>query len=436
MWYNGDIELNCIALTVHLIENGGETVEERERAFYVASEVGKLKRVMLHRPGRELERLTIDNKDELLFDDILWVEEAQKEHDAFADLLRDNGVEVVYFRNSFAQVLREETIRSQVLDDTLAMEALDVPLGQALKRELMDFTPSDLADVLISGLTKAEAVALIGPCRSLVLDVLDPMAFLFRPLPNLYFQRDPHVFIKDGVIISVMNFQARRREPLYARYIYENHPYFKDLKILFGDNKNDAIPYNVEGGDVLVLSDDVVAIGISQRTTAGAVQILGRRLAQRVGVHTLLAVDIPKTRSYMHLDTVFTMVDRDAFTIFPGVSEAIRIWKLVYDDEGELLSLTESHDIGASFREALHLDAVRFIETGGGDPVAAARDQWNDGTNTLSIAPGNVVTYRRNVVSNRVLRENGIKVLEVRGAELGRGRGGPRCMSMPLLRDH
>ncbi|MBL3572209.1 MAG: arginine deiminase [Synergistaceae bacterium] len=411
-------------------------MEEKERSFYVASEVGKLKRVMLHRPGRELERLTIDNKDELLFDDILWVEEAQKEHDAFADLLRDNGAEVVYFRNSFSQVLREEEIRSNVLDDTLAFEALDIPLGQALKKELMDFPPSDLADALISGLTKEEATSFLGNCRSLVLDVTGSNDFLIRPLPNLYFQRDPHVFVKDGVIISVMNFQARRREPLYARYIYENHPYFKGLKILFGDDKNDAIPYAVEGGDVLVLSEDVVAIGISQRTTAGAVQILGRRLAQRVGIKTVLAVDIPKERSYMHLDTVFTMVDRDAFTIFPGVSKAIRIWKLAYDDDGELLSLEENDDIDATFREALHLETIRFIETGGGDPVSAARDQWNDGTNTLSIAPGNVVTYRRNVVSNRVLRENGIKVLEVRGAELGRGRGGPRCMSMPLLRDH
>lgn len=410
-------------------------MEERERSFYVASEVGRLKRVMLHRPGRELERLTIDNKDELLFDDILWVEEAQKEHDAFADLLRDNGVEVVYFRNSFSQVLRDEEIRSRILDDSLALEALDVPLVQALKKELMDFSPSDLADILISGLTKEEAMAIIGNCRSLVLCVTDATDFLIRPLPNLYFQRDPHAFVKDGVIISVMNFQARRREPLYARYIYEYHPYFQGLKILFGDDKNDDAPYAVEGGDVLVLSENVVAIGISQRTTAGAVQILGRRLAKRVGVHTVLAVDIPKTRSYMHLDTVFTMVDRNAFTIFPGVSKAIRIWKLTYDDDGELLSLSESDDIEASFKDALGLETVRFIETGGGDPVAAARDQWNDGTNTLSIAPGNVVTYRRNVVSNRILRENGIKVLEIRGAELGRGRGGPRCMTMPLLRE-
>lgn len=410
-------------------------MEEYERSFNVTSEVGRLKRILLHRPGKELERLTIVNKDDLLFDDILWVEEAQKEHDAFADLLRDNGIEVVYFRNCLAHILRDEDVRGRVLDDTLAMEALDFPLVEALKCELMQMEPAELAETLIAGLTKEEATGALGHCRSLVLEAQSPMGFLIRPLPNLYFQRDPHVFVKDGVIVSVMNFEARRREPLYARYIFQNHPYFKGLKIIFGDEPRDTIPYNIEGGDVLVLSEDTVAIGMSQRTSAGAVQIVGRRLAQKVGIRKILAVDIPKVRSYMHLDTVFTMVDRDAFTIFPGVSNAIRLWQLSYDSDGNLLSLDEASDLETGLKEALGLEQVRFIETGGGDPVKAERDQWNDGTNTLSIAPGNVVTYRRNVTSNQVLRENGIKVFEVRGAELGRGRGGPRCMSMPLLRD-
>lgn len=410
-------------------------MEEYERSFNVTSEVGRLKRILLHRPGKELERLTIVNKDELLFDDILWVEEAQKEHDAFADILRDNGIEVVYFRNCLAHILREDDVRARVLDDTLAMEALDFPLAQALKKELMSFESAELAETLIAGLTKDEARKFLGNCRSLVLEAQSPLGFLIRPLPNLYFQRDPHVFVKDGVIVSVMNFEARRREPLYARYIFQHHPYFKGIKIIFGDEPRDGIPYNIEGGDILVLSADTVAIGMSQRTTAGSVQIVGRRLAQKVGIKKVLAVDIPKERSYMHLDTVFTMVDRDAFTIFPGVSDAIRLWQLSYDDEGNLLSLDEAPNLASGLQQALGLERVRFIETGGGNPIAAARDQWNDGTNTLSIAPGSVVTYRRNVTSNQVLRENGIKVLEVRGAELGRGRGGPRCMSMPLLRD-
>ncbi len=403
--------------------------------FHVASEIGKLKRVMLHRPGKELERLTIDNKDELLFDDILWVEEAQKEHDAFADLLRDNGVEVVYFRNCLSHILREEETRSSLLDEVLALEALDIPLATALKNEFMEINASELAEILIAGITKEEALGMFSPCTSLVLNALSPKDLLIRPLPNLYFQRDPFSFVQDGVVISVMNFAARRREPLYARYIFQNHPYFENIKILFGDQARDTYPYHIEGGDVLVLSDKVVAMGISQRTGAGAVQIVGSRLAKETGVKTILAVDIPKTRAAMHLDTVFTMVDWDAFTIYPDLKESIRIWELRYDANGALASINLHEDVADCMKKVLGLDQVRLIETGGGDSIAAARDQWNDGTNTLSIAPGVVVTYRRNVVSNRVLRENGIKVFEIKGAELGRGRGGPRCMSMPMWRD-
>ena len=241
--------------------------------------------------------------------------------------------------------------------------------------------------------------------------------------------------MENGVILSVMSFEARQREPIYARYVFKYHPYFKDVKIFFGEEKLDGIPYRIEGGDFHVLSEDTVAVGISQRTSAGSVQIIGRRLAKEAGIRTVLAVDIPKHRAYMHLDTVFTMVDWDAFTIFPGVASRIRVWELGYDDRGELVRIEESRNLVESLKRSLGLDQVRLIETGGGDPVLAARDQWNDGTNTFSIAPGVVVTYRRNVVSNTVLRENGIKVFEIRGAELGRGRGGPRCMSMPLERE-
>ncbi len=406
-----------------------------DRSFSISSEVGKLKRVMLHRPGKELERLTIDNKDELLFDDIPWVEEAQKEHDAFAELLRDNGVEVVYFRNCLSHVLREESVRDPLLDEVLALEAIDIPLVSALKAVMMEVSPSDLAEMLIAGLTKMEAMEILPPCSSLVLRAMGDRDFLIRPLPNLYFQRDPFTFIKNGVILSVMTFEARRKEPLYARYIFKNHPYFKGIEFLFGDHPRDTYPYNIEGGDILILSDSVAAIGISQRTAAGTIQIVGKRIAERAGVKTVLAVDIPKTRAAMHLDTVFTMVDHDAFTIYPEVRDFIRIWQLEYSSEGEITSVIEHQNLGECLRKVLGLDTVRFIETGGGDPVAAARDQWNDGTNTLAIAPGVVVTYRRNVVSNRVLQENGIKVFEIKGAELGRGRGGPRCMSMPMMRD-
>ena len=405
------------------------------RSFSVGSEVGKLRRVMLHRPGKELERLTIDNKDELLFDDILWVEEAQKEHDAFADLLRDNGVEVVYFSNCLAHVLREKEIRSPLLDEVLALEAHDPLLASGLKSVLMELDPASLAEVLIAGLTKKEAISLLGSCRSLVLRSSGEHDFFIRPLPNLYFQRDPYMFVNQGVLVSVMHYPARRREPLYAKHIFQHHPYFENVQILFGEEPRDTYPYTIEGGDFHVFSPTCVAVGMSERTASGTVQLVGRRLARDAGIRTVLAVDIPKHRACMHLDTVFTMVDRDAFTIYPGVQKQMRIWELNYDESGDILSVEESSDLVDCLRKNLCIDRVRLIETGGGDPIAAARDQWNDGTNTLSIAPGVVVTYRRNVVSNGVLRENGIKVFEIKGAELGRGRGGPRCMSMPLWRE-
>lgn len=411
-------------------------MKEKSAAFSVTSEIGRLKRVMLHRPGRELERLTIDNKDNLLFDDILWVEEAQKEHDAFADLLRDNGVEVVYFKNCLSHILKDENIRKSLLEDVIALEALDIPLSMALLSELMAMPSDELAEILIAGLTKKEALQILSPCTSLVLNSIGDYDFLIRPVPNLYFQRDPYSFVQDGVVVSVMNFEARKKEPLYAKYIFENHPYFKGLKIFYGTQSRDTYPYHIEGGDVLILSDKVVAIGISQRTSAGTVQIVGSRLARSSSVKTILAFDIPKTRAAMHLDTVFTMVDRDAFTVYPGLSETLRIWELNYEEDGTLTSIKEHSSLKECIKKVFDISNVRFIETGGGDPIAAARDQWNDGTNTLALEPGVVVTYRRNVASNRALRENGIKVFEIKGAELGRGRGGPRCMSMPICREN
>ncbi|MDR0615320.1 MAG: arginine deiminase [Synergistaceae bacterium] len=403
------------------------------RDIFIGSETGRLKRVFLHRPGRELQRITIDNKDDLLIDEIIWLKRAQENHDAFADLLRKNGVEVLYFQDCLSEVVADLAVRDALLDEALSLEAHDKKLTSALKKMVMEMPAADVAETLICGMTKREASQLRN-LPSLTLRTMDEQGFLFRPLPNLYFQRDPYIFVHNGVVLSSMRFLARQREPLYAKHIFQNHPLFNGVKIIFGADCADSYPNVIEGGDVLVLSKDCVAIGVSQRSTAGTVQTIGCGLARELGIKTVMAVDIPKKRAYMHLDTVFTMVDSDVFTIYPGVHENMRVWELTYHGNGDLSGIEERGSLIESLKKNLGLDKIRLIETGGGDPVEASRDQWNDGTNTLAIAPGVVVTYESNVISNASLRDNGIIVHEINGSELGKGRGGPRCMSMPLLR--
>lgn len=407
----------------------------QEKYCAVGSEVGALKRVMLHRPGREIARLTPDNRSDLLFDDILWPENAQMEHDAFATLLEQNGAEVVYFVDCLAYILKNKDVRASLLDEAVALESLDAVIASVLKASLMEAEASSLAEILTAGMTKGEFHAQQWANKSLVFSSLCDQQFLIHPLPNLYFQRDPCFFVNSSALLSVMNFTIRQREPLYARYIFQHHPCFEGVNICYGKSEWDVPPRTVEGGDVLVLSKECIAIGISERTSAAAVQIIGERLAKEAGIKTLLAVKIPKERFCMHLDTVLTMVDWDAFSLYSAVYEKMQVWELSYGEGGKLCSLVECENLKTALKKNLHLDRIRFIETGGRDPVLAAREQWHDGANTLAIAPGVVVTYNCNVHSNRVLSDNGIRVLEIQGADLGRGRGGPRCMSMPLLRD-
>ena len=401
----------------------------------VGSETGSLKRVLLHRPGREIARLTPDNRSDLLFDDILWPENAQVEHDAFSTLLEQNGAEVVYFADCLAYILQNKDIRASLLDEAIALESLDAVIASVLKVSLMEEEASSLAEIMTAGMTKGEFFAQQGAIKSLVYSSLCDQQFLIHPLPNLYFQRDPYFFVNSCALLSVMNFTIRQRESLYGRYIFQHHPCFEGVNICYGTSARDTPPRTVEGGDVLVLSKECIAIGISERTSAAAVQIIGERLAKEAGIKTILAIKIPKERFCMHLDTVLTMVDRDAFSIYSAVYEKMQVWELNYGEAGELRSLAESENLKTALKKNLRLDRIRFIETGGSDPVLAAREQWHDGTNTLAIAPGVVVTYSCNVHSNRVLSDNGIRVQEIQGADLGRGRGGPRCMSMPLLRD-
>ncbi|MCF7934884.1 MAG: arginine deiminase [Synergistales bacterium] len=407
---------------------------EEGRGVHITSEVGRLTSALVHCPGAELERLTIENKDALLFDDILWVEEAQREHRVLTSILRENDVDLLYFQECLSEILKNLETRGHLLDEVFALEALDHPLVASLKDALSGLEAGELAHILVAGLTCSEATPYL-PRRSLVLRMLSEKDFLIRPLPNLYIQRDPYAFVGNGALVSVMQFAARRRESLYARYIFEHHPRFASTPVIFGATPSGGTPYHFEGGDLLVLNNESVAIGISERTTAGAVQVVGQQLARMQGIRHVLAVDIPKRRSYMHLDTVCTMVDRDTFTIFPGVRESLSLYLITYSSDGEVESITEPEQLGTVLEQLLHREEIRFIETGAGNPVASAREQWNDGTNTLALSPGEVLTFRRNVVSNQHLREHGIKVLEARGSELVKGRGGPRCIVMPLSRD-
>lgn len=407
----------------------------QEKPFCIFSEIGKLKQVMLHRPGIELDRLTTDNMQELLFDDLVWLEAAQKEHDEFASILRKEGCEVLYFQNCLADVIEDKEIRRELLDDVFKLECVDRRLAGALSEHFMELPASDLAGHLIGGYSKDEAAKIFKTNLSLVSLVTNGTEFIIHPIPNLYFQRDPAMAVGNYVVLGQMSFEARRREPLYWKYIVKHHPRFSETGILFGDDKADWWPNKIEGGDFLVLSDKVMAIGVGQRTNPTTAQRIGSRLAAQTSIKRILAFEIPKERYCMHLDTVFTMLDKAMFTIYPPLLKTLKVWQLDYNDNGELLSLELAKDWQALLADSLGVGKVKILEMYGHDDAETIREQWHDGCNTLAVAPGKVVTYNRNTNSNRILRENGVEVLELAGPELGRGRGGPRCMSMPLNRE-
>lgn len=402
--------------------------------FSVFSEIGALKQVMLHRPGKELDRLTNENRDELLFDELIWLELAQREHDAFAALLRGAGAEVLYFEECLADIIEDKQIRTQFVRETLALEALDRRITDCMSEYFMSVQAKELAQHFIEGYSREEAREICDSSLSLIGKVSYGSEFLIHPIPNLYFQRDPAVTIADGIVLGQMTFEARRREPLYWKYITKYHPRFKGMKILFGDKPDELWPQRIEGGDVLVLSDKVVAVGVSQRTAPTSVQRLGRELSKQTSIKRILAFEIPAQRYSMHLDTVFTMADIGKFTIFPPLNDYLKVWQLDYNDNGTLRKLTGKKDWKKTLAESLELDQVQVIEMRGVNDAHTYREQWNDGCNVLAVAPGKVIAYNRNSNSNKLLRDNGIEVLELDGSELGKGRGGPRCMSMPLNR--
>ena len=408
-------------------------------AINVRSEIGTLKKVLLHRPGNELLNLTPDTLTRLLFDDIPFLPDAQKEHDEFANILKTNGVEVVYLEDLMAEVLQ---INGNIEDKFLRQFILEAGIKTPKYKNLVFEYLKSFVNKKELVLKTMEGIKLIEINRakrdvekSLVDLVSEESDFLADPMPNLYFTGDPFASCGNSAILNKMYSVTRSRETIYAEYIFRYHPDYKIDKLY-----DRYLPYHIEGGDVLNLNEHILAVGISQRTEAGAIDQLAKNCFKdpNCKIDTILAFNIPVSRAFMHLDTVFTQIDYDKFTFHPGIMETLQVFEITegdIPDSDEDLNVVE---VKGSLEEILEKylgRKITLIPCAGGEKTSAEREQWNDGTNTLCIAPGVVVVYNRNNITNNILREHGIKVFEMTSAELSRGRGGPRCMSMPLVRE-
>ncbi len=387
------------------------------------SEVGRLRTVMLHRPGPELARLTPRNNDQLLFDGIPWVGRAQEEHDGFAQALRDHDVEVLYLSYLLVETLEIPAARESIIESTTASLRLGDSLREHLRSSLTDLHPSDLAQVLMAGLRNDE----VGTFRSIVTGLLNPEDFLIDPLPNLLFTRDSSVWLRDRVAVTSLAMPARVRETQLTGLIYTHHPRFSGTPLVHGPHLE-----HLEGGDVLELAPGVIAVGVGERTTpAGFERFAGTVLAEGLA-ETVLAVPIAQDRATMHLDTIVTMVDVDTVVIYPNMADTLQAYSATRSEDGLVVAPPRSFFEAAA--EAMGIDTLHQIDTGL-DPVTAEREQWDDGNNTLAIDARVAVAYERNEQTNARLEEHGIEVIAISGDQLGSGRGGPRCMSCPIDRD-
>lgn len=396
----------------------------------IESETSPLKAVLLHRPGQELENLTPNRLEELLFDDIPFLEIAQQEHDHFAHTLESLGVTVFYLENLVNEVLVDTHLRKKFIEEFLTLANLNHSnFKSAIIDYLKGLSPQQITQKLISGIKKDE---LTYVDKSFSAYINRDYLFAIAPLPNLYFTRDPSFILGNGVNFNKMHAFARQRETLFTKYIFTYHPQFKaNLNHNWMTNS-----YSMEGGDILILTKDTIAVGVSQRTQAQAVEILAKTLfvnESEPSIKKILVFHIPSSRAFMHLDTVFTQVDYDKFAIHPGIVEHTDIYELTSNRHGNLQYRQLSGSTEAILSTALEQNITLF-QCGGHDVVSSRREQWSDGANTLTVKPGEVLVYQRNKVTNRILQEGGIKVYPIPCSELSRGRGGPRCMSMPLIR--
>jgi arginine deiminase len=407
--------------------------------LHVDSEVGRLRQAIVHRPGLELSRLTPRNVDELLFDDVMWADRAREEHDAFAGQLGAHGVVVHHFEQLLAEALDQPGARAflqeRLTTATRFGPALDAPLDA-----LVGSTPAaQLAQLLIGGVLKRDVASLLN-APSLLMDYLGPDDFLLRPLPNHLFQRDNSAWIYGGVSINPMAKPARRRETINSRVVYNFHPMFRqagvsgELTFLYGNDSRAHESATIEGGDIAVIGNRAVMIGMGERSTPQGIEILSRSLFRAGTVDTVIVVELPRERAFMHLDTVLTMIDRDAFCVYPYLPAELRSFTLRAVGDGGEFKIEENRDLFPVVAEALGIDTLRVLRTPI-DRMGAQREQWDDGNNFLAVAPGVILGYERNTSTNRYLTGEGITVVPVVGEELGRGRGGPRCMTCPIERE-
>ncbi|WP_208865129.1 arginine deiminase [Amycolatopsis rubida] len=390
------------------------------------SEVGPLRAVLLHRPGNELKRLTPRNNDKLLFDSVPWVSRAQQEHDAFADVLRGRGVEVLLLADVLRAALEDQRAHAAGVHAAVDDRRLGSDLADSLRSHLTSVDAPTLAEVLMAGMTFEELPSAEG--ASLVRMMHHPRDFAVDPLPNLLFTRDSSAWIGDRVAISSLTMPARRRETALLDLVYAYHPRFRHAARAYG-----AHSAPIEGGDVMLLAPGVVAIGVGERTTPAGAESLARSVFADGLAHTVVAVPIEQSRATMHLDTVCTMVDVDAVVMYPLARDSLTAFTLKPTGDSGVKVAGPTPFLEAA-AEAMEIDRLRVIDTGL-DPVTAEREQWDDGNNTLALAPGVVVGYERNAETNERLAAAGIEVLAITGSELGSGRGGPRCMSCPVRRD-